>query len=155
MNEVQTETINKLINEQNGTLKASIRKRIWVMVVLLIFVISYMTFITISLARTVTPENISDIMVGIMVENAPAARKNLVAAAQGSIPMVVDAGVQQLHGVLPEARMLLLQQVEASMPKLSEEFYQMLAADIDRYFREQNMVVGSLIEKIDNREKRA
>ena len=154
MNEVQTETINKLINEQNSILKSGIRKRFWVMVCLLVFVISYMTFITISLARTVTPENISDIMVGIMVENAPAARKNLVTVAQGSIPMVVDTGVQQIYGVMPEVRNLLLHQVEASLPKLSEEFYQMLAADIDKYFSEQNMVVGSLIEKIDNKDKR-
>jgi adenine C2-methylase RlmN of 23S rRNA A2503 and tRNA A37 len=49
----------------------------------------------------------------------------------------------------------MLQQVEASLPQLSEEFYQMLADDIDKYFVEQNMVVSSLIEKIDSEEKRA
>lgn len=155
MNEAQIETISQLINEQNSTLKSGIQKRIWIMVGLLVFVIGYMTFITISLARSVTPENISDIMVGTMVENAPAARKNMVAVAENSIPVVVDTGVQQLYGLLPEVRHLLLQQVETSLPKLSEEFYQLLADDIDRYFNEQNMVVSSLIEKIDNKDKRA
>jgi len=155
MNEAQIETISQLINEQNSTLRSGIQKRIWIMVGLLVFVIGYMTFITISLARSVTPENISDIMVGTMVENAPAARKNMVAVAENSIPVVVDTGVQQLYGLLPEVRHLLLQQVETSLPKLSEEFYQLLADDIDRYFNEQNMVVSSLIEKIDNKDKRA
>ena len=155
MNEAQIETINQLINEQNNTLRSGIQKRIWIMVGLLVFVIGYMTFITISLARSVTPENVSDIMVGTMVENAPAARKNLVAVAESSIPVVVDTGVQQLYGLLPEVRHLLLQQVETSLPKLSDEFYQLLADDIDRYFNEQNMVVSSLIEKIDNKDKRA
>lgn len=154
MNEAQIETINQLINEQNSTLKSGIQKRIWIMVGLLVFVIGYMTFITISLARSVTPENISDIMVGTMVENAPAARKNMVAVAENSIPVVVDTGVQQLYSLLPEIRKLLLYQVETSLPKLSEEFYQLLADDIDRYFNEQNMVVSSLIEKIDNKDKR-
>ncbi len=155
MNEAQFETLNQLINEQNNTLKSSIQKRVWIMVGLLVFVIGYMTFISISLARSVTPENIADIMVGTMVENAPAARKNMVAVAENSIPIVVDTGVQQLYGLLPEVRKLLLYQVEASLPKLSEEFYQILADDIDRYFNEQNMVVNSLIEKIDNKDKRA
>ena len=155
MNEAQIETLNKLINEQNNTLRSGIQKRVWIMVGLLVFVIGYMTFISISLARSVTPENIADIMVGTMVENAPAARKNMVAVAENSIPIVVDTGVQQLYGLLPEVRKLLLYQVEASLPKLSEEFYQILADDIDRYFNEQNMVVSSLIEKIDNKDKRA
>ena len=155
MNEAQFETLNQLINEQNNTLRSGIQKRVWIMVGLLVFVIGYMTFISISLARSVTPENIADIMVGTMVENAPAARKNMVAVAENSIPIVVDTGVQQLYGLLPEVRKLLLYQVEASLPKLSEEFYQILADDIDRYFNEQNMVVSSLIEKIDNKDKRA
>lgn len=155
MNEAQIETISQLINEQNSTLRSGIQKRIWIMVGLLVFVLGYMTFITISLARSVTPENISDIMVGTMVENAPAARKNMVAVAENAIPVVVDTGVQQLYGLLPEVRKLLLYQVEASLPKLSEEFYQLLADDIDRYFVEQNMVVSSLIERIDNEDKRA
>jgi len=93
-------------------------------------------------------------MVGAMVENAPAARKNMVTVAEDSIPAVVDTGVQQLYGLLPEVRKLLLYQVEASLPQLSEEFYQILADDIDKYFTEQDMVVSSLIEKIDNKEKR-
>ena len=155
MNEAQFETLNQLINEQNNTLRSGIQKRVWIMVGLLVFVIGYMTFISISLARSVTPENIADIMVGTMVENAPAARKNMVAVAENSIPIVVDTGVQQLYGLLPEVRKLLLYQVEASLPKLSEEFYQILADDIGRYFNEQNMVVSSLIEKIDNKDKRA
>jgi hypothetical protein len=154
MNEAQIETIDQLINEQNRTFKSGIQKRIWVMVGLLVFVIGYMTFITISLARSVTPDNVSDIMVGAMVENAPAARKNMVTVAEDSIPAVVDTGVQQLYGLLPEVRKLLLYQVEASLPQLSEEFYQILADDIDKYFTEQDMVVSSLIEKIDNKEKR-
>ena len=154
MNELQIETIDQLINEQSRILKSSIQKRIWVMVGLLVFVVGYMTFITISLARSVTPDNVSDIMIGAMVENAPAARKNLVAVAEDSIPAVVDTGVQQLYGLLPEVRKLMLHQVEASLPQLSEEFYQMLADDIDKYFAGQDMVISSLIEKIDNKEKR-
>jgi hypothetical protein len=154
MNEAQIETIEQLINEQNRTFNSGIQKRIWVMVGLLVFVIGYMTFITISLARSVTPDNVSDIMVGAMVENAPAARKNMVTVAEDSIPAVVDTGVQQLYGLLPEVRKLLLYQVEASLPQLSEEFYQILADDIDKYFTEQDMVVSSLIEKIDNKGKR-
>ena len=154
MNEAQIETIDQLINEQNRTFKSGIQKRIWVMVGLLVFVIGYMTFITISLARSFSPDNGSDIMVGAMVENAPAARKNMVTVAEDSIPAVVDTGVQQLYGLLPEVRKLLLYQVEASLPQLSEEFYQILADDIDKYFTEQDMVVSSLIEKIDNKEKR-
>jgi hypothetical protein len=154
MSEAQIETIDQLINEQNRTFKSGIQKRIWIMVGLLVFVIGYMTFITISLARSVTPDNVSDIMVGAMVENAPAARKNMVTVAEDSIPAVVDTGVQQLYGLLPEVRKLLLYQVEASLPQLSEEFYQILADDIDKYFTEQDMVVSSLIEKIDNKEKR-
>ena len=94
-------------------------------------------------------------MVGAMVESAPAARKNLVAVAEDSIPAVVDTGVQQLYGLLPEVRKLMLHQVEASLPQLSEEFYQMLADDIDKYFAGQDMVINSLVEKIDNKEKRA
>ena len=154
MNDTQIETIDKLINEQNRMMTSGIQKRIWVMVGLLVFVIGYMTFITISLARSVTPDNVSDIMVGAMVENAPAARKNMVTVAEDSIPAVVDTGVQQLYGLLPEVRKLLLYQVEASLPQLSEEFYQILADDIDKYFTEQDMVVSSLIEKIDNKGKR-
>ena len=155
MNESQFETLTQLVNEQNNSLRSGIQKRIWIMVGLLVFVIGYMTFITISLARTVTPENISDIMVAAMIENAPAARQNMVTVAENSIPLVVDTGVQQLYGALPEVRSQLLHQVEASLPQLSEEFYQMLANDINRYFAEQDMVVNSLIEKIDNDEKRA
>jgi hypothetical protein len=155
MNEAQIETLIQLFDEQNRTLRSGIQRRIWIMVGLLVFVIGYMTFISISLARSVTPENISDIMIGAMVENAPAARQNMVTIAENSIPVVVDTGVQQLYGVLPEARSMLLHQVESSLPKLSEEFYQMLADDIDRYFAEQDMVVSSLIDKIDNSEKRA
>ena len=154
MNEAQIETIDQLINEQNRILKSGVQKKIWIMVGLLVFVFGYMTFITISLARSVTPDNVSDIMVGAMVENAPAARKNLISVAEGSIPVVVDTGIQQLYGFLPEIRKLMLQQVEASLPRLSEEFYQMLADDIDKYFAEQDMVIDSLIEKIDNKEKR-
>jgi hypothetical protein len=154
MNEAQIETIDQLINEQNRTFNSGIQKRIWGMVGLLVFVIGYMTFITISLARSVTPDNVSDIMVGAMVENAPAARKNMVTVAEDSIPAVVDTGVQQLYGLLPEVRKLLLYQVEASLPQLSEEFYQILADDIDKYFTEQDMVVSSLVEKIDNKKKR-
>ena len=154
MNELQIETIDQLINEQSRILKSSIQKRIWIMVGLLVFVVGYMTFITISLARSVTPDTVSDVMVGAMVENAPAARKNLVAVAEDSIPAVVDTGVQQLYGLLPEVRKLMLHQVEASLPQLSEEFYQMLADDIDKYFAGQDMVISSLIEKIDNKEKR-
>ena len=154
MNELQIETIDQLINEQSRILKSSIQKRIWIMVGLLVFVVGYMTFITISLARSVTPDTVSDVMVGAMVENAPAARKNLVAVAEDSIPAVVDTGIQQLYGLLPEVRKLMLHQVEASLPQLSEEFYQMLADDIDKYFAGQDMVISSLIEKIDNKEKR-
>jgi hypothetical protein len=154
MNELQIETIDQLINEQSRILKSGIQKRIWIMVGLLVFVVGYMTFITISLARSVTPDDVSDVMVGAMVESAPAARKNLVAVAEDSIPAVVDTGVQQLYGLLPEVRKLMLHQVEASLPQLSEEFYQMLADDIDKYFTGQDVVISSLIEKIDNREKR-
>ena len=154
MNELQIETIDQLINEQSRILKSSIQKRIWIMVGLLVFVVGYMTFITISLARSVTPDTVSDVMVGAMVENAPAARKNLVAVAEDSIPAVVDTGIQQLYGLLPEVRKLMLHQVEASLPQLSEEFYQKLADDIDKYFAGQDMVISSLIEKIDNKEKR-
>ena len=154
MNEAQIETIDQLINEQNRILKSGVQKKIWIMVGLLVFVFGYMTFITISLARSVTPDNVSDIMVGAMVENAPATRKNLISVAEGAIPVVVDTGIQQLYGFLPEIRKLMLQQVEASLPRLSEEFYQMLADDIDKYFAEQDMVIDSLIEKIDNKEKR-
>ena len=68
--------------------------------------------------------------------------------------MVVDTGIQQIYGLLPEIRQLMIQQVQASMPQLSEEFYQMLADDIDKYFAEQDMVIDSLIDKIDNKEKR-
>ena len=154
MNEAQFETIDQLINEQNRILRSGIQKRIWIMVGLLVFVVGYMTFITISLARSVTPDNVSDVMVGAMVDNAPAARRNLVNVAEDSIPVVVDTGIQQLYGLLPEVRTLMLHQVESSLPQLSEEFYQMLAYDIDRYFTEQDSVVSSLIDKIDNKEKR-
>jgi hypothetical protein len=154
MNEAQIETIDQLINEQNRVLKSGIQKRIWIMAGLLIFVIGYMTFITITLARTVTPDTVSDVMVGTMVDNAPAARRNLITAAAGSIPLVVDTGIQQLYGLLPEIRGLMLQQVEASLPRLSEEFYQMLADDIDKYFAMQDTVLTSLVDKIDNEEKR-
>jgi len=154
MNKAQIETIDKLINEQNRILKSGVQKKIWIMAGLLVFVIGYMTFITISLARSVTPDNVSDVMVGAMVQNAPAARRNLITVVEGSIPVVVDTGIQQIYGLLPEIRQLMIHQVEASMPQLSEEFYQMLAADIDKYFTEQDMVVDSLIEKIDNKEKR-
>ena len=154
MNKAQIETIDKLINEQNRILKSGVQKKIWIMAGLLVFVIGYMTFITISLARSVTPDNISDVMVGAMVQNAPAARRNLITVAEGSIPVVVDTGIQQIYGLLPEIRQLMIQQVQASMPQLSEEFYQMLAEDIDKYFAEQDMVIDSLIDKIDNKEKR-
>ena len=154
MNKAQIETIDKLINEQNRILKSGAQKKIWIMAGLLVFVIGYMTFITISLARSVTPDNVSDVMVGAMVQNAPAARRNLITVAEGSIPVVVDTGIQQLYGLLPEIRQLMIQQVQASMPQLSEEFYQMLAEDIDKYFAEQDMVIDSLIDKIDNKEKR-
>ena len=155
MNKAQIETIDKLINEQNRILKSGVQKKIWIMAGLLVFVIGYMTFITISLARSVTPDNISDVMVGAMVQNAPAARRNLITVAEGSIPVVVDTGIQQIYGLLPEIRQLMIQQVQASMPQLSEEFYQMLAGDIDKYFAEQDMVINSLIDTIDNKEKRA
>ena len=154
MNKAQIETIDKLINEQNRILKSGVQKKIWIMAGLLMFVIGYMTFITISLARSVTPDNVSDVMVGAMVQNAPAARRNLITVAEGSIPVVVDTGIQQIYGLLPEIRQLMIQQVQASMPQLSEEFYQMLAEDIDKYFAEQDMVIDSLIDKIDNKEKR-
>ena len=154
MNKAQIETIDQLINEQNRILKSGVQKKIWIMAGLLVFVIGYMTFITISLARSVTPDNVSDVMVGAMVQNAPAARRNLITVAEGSIPVVVDTGIQQIYGLLPEIRQLMIQQVEASMPQLSEEFYQMLAEDIDKYFAEQDMVIDSLIDKIDNKEKR-
>ena len=154
MNKAQIETIDKLINEQNRILKSGVQKKIWIMAGLLVFVIGYMTFITISLARSVTPDNVSDVMVGAMVQNAPAARRNLITVAEGSIPVVVDTGIQQIYGLLPEIRQLMIQQVQASMPQLSEEFYQMLADDIDKYFAEQDMVIDSLIDKIDNKEKR-
>ena len=154
MNKAQIETIDKLINEQNRILKSGVKKKIWIMAGLLVFVIGYMTFITISLARSVTPDNVSDVMVGAMVQNAPAARRNLITVAEGSIPVVVDTGIQQIYGLLPEIRQLMIQQVQASMPQLSEEFYQMLAEDIDKYFAEQDMVIDSLIDKIDNKEKR-
>ena len=154
MNEAQIETIDQLINEQNRILKSGVQKKIWIMVGLLVFVVGYMTFITITLARTVTPDNVSDVMVGAMVENAPAARRNLITVAEGSIPVVVDTGIQQLYGLLPEVRKLMLQQVEASLPRLSEDFYQMLAEDIDKYFTEQDMVMDSIIEKIDDKKKR-
>jgi len=154
MNKAQIETIDKLINEQNRILKSGVQKKIWIMAGLLVFVIGYMTFITISLARSVTPDNVSDVMVGAMVQNAPAARRNLITVAEGSIPVVVDTGIQQIYGLLPEIRQLMIQQVQASMPQLSEEFYQMLAEDIDKYFADQDMVIDSLIDKIDNKEKR-
>ena len=154
MNKAQIETIDKLINEQNRILKSGVQRKIWIMAGLVVFVIGYMTFITISLARSVTPDNISDVMVGAMVQNAPAARRNLITVAEGSIPVVVDTGIQQLYGLLPEIRQLMIQQVQASMPQLSEEFYQMLAEDIDKYFAEQDMVIDSLIDKIDTKEKR-
>ena len=154
MNKAQIETIDKLINEQNRILKSGVQRKIWIMAGLLVFVIGYMTFITISLARSVTPDNVSDVMVGAMVQNAPAARRNLITVAEGSIPVVVDTGIQQIYGLLPEIRQLMIQQVQASMPQLSEEFYQMLAEDIDKYFAEQDMVIDSLIDKIDNKEKR-
>ena len=155
MNKAQIETIDKLINEQNRILKSGAQKKIWIMAGLLLFVIGYMTFITISLARSVTPDNVSDVMVGAMVQNAPAARRNLITVAEGSIPVVVDTGIQQIYGLLPEIRQLMIQQVQASMPQLSEEFYQMLAEDIDKYFADQDMVINSLIDKIDTKEKRA
>ena len=155
MNKAQIETIDQLINEQNRILKSSVQRKIWIMAGLLVFVIGYMTFITISLARSVTPDNVSDVMVGAMVQNAPAARRNLITVAEGSIPVVVDTGIQQIYGLLPEIRQLMIQQVQASMPQLSEEFYQMLAGDIDKYFAEQDMVINSLIDTIDNKEKRA
>jgi hypothetical protein len=155
MNKAQIETIDKLINEQNRILKSGVQRKIWIMAGLLVFVIGYMTFITISLARSVTPDNVSDVMVGAMVQNAPAARRNLITVAEGSIPVVVDTGIQQIYGLLPEVRQLMIQQVQASMPQLSEEFYQMLADDIDKYFTEQDMVIDSLIDKIDNKDKRA
>lgn len=154
MNKAQIETIDKLINEQNRILKSDVQRKIWIMAGLLVFVIGYMIFITISLARSVTPDNVSDVMVGAMVQNAPAARRNLITVAEGSIPVVVDTGIQQIYGLLPEIRQLMIQQVEASMPQLSEEFYQMLADDIDKYFAEQDMVIDSLIDKIDTKEKR-
>ena len=154
MNKAQIETIDKLINEQNRILESGVHKKIWIMAGLLVFVIGYMTFITISLARSVTPDNVSDVMVGAMVQNAPAARRNLITVAEGSIPVAVDTGIQQIYGLLPEIRQLMIQQVQASMPQLSEEFYQMLAEDIDKYFAEQDMVIDSLIDKIDNKEKR-
>lgn len=154
MNKAQIETIDKLINEQNRILKSGVQRKIWIMAGLLVFVIGYMTFITISLARSVTPDNVSDVMVGAMVQNAPAARRNLITVAEGSIPVVVDTGIQQIYGLLPEIRQLMIQQVQASMPQLSEEFYQMLAEDIDKYFADQDMVIDSLIDKIDNKEKR-
>jgi hypothetical protein len=154
MNKAQIETIDKLINEQNRILKSGVQKKIWIMAGLLVFVIGYMTFITISLTRSVTPDNVSDVMVGAMVQNAPAARRNLITVAEGSIPVVVDTGIQQIYGLLPEIRQLMIQQVQASMPQLSEEFYQMLAEDIDKYFAEQDIVIDSLIDKIDNKEKR-
>ena len=154
MNKAQIETIDKLINEQNRILKSGVQKKIWIMAGLLVFVIGYMTFITISLARSVTPDNVSDVMIGAMVQNAPAARRNLITVAEGSIPVAVDTGIQQIYGLLPEIRQLMIQQVQATMPQLSEEFYQMLAEDIDKYFAEQDMVIDSLIDKIDNKEKR-
>jgi hypothetical protein len=155
MNKAQIKTIDQLINEQNRILKSGVKKKIWIMAGLLVFVIGYMTFITISLARSVTPDNVSAVMVGAMVQNAPAARRNLITVAEGSIPVVVDTGIQQIYGLLPEVRQLMIQQVQASMPQLSEEFYQMLADDIDKYFTEQDMVIDSLIDKIDNKDKRA
>ena len=155
MDTAQIETIDQLINEQNRILKSGIQKKIWTMVGLLIFVIGYMTFITITLAQSVTPDNVSDIMVGAMVDKAPTARKNLISVAEDSIPVVVDTGIQQLYGLLPEVRELMLQQVETSLPRLSEEFYQMLADDINKYFTQQDMVIDSLIEKIDDQKKRA
>ena len=154
MNKAQIETIDQLINEQNRSLKSGVQRKVWIMAGLLVFVIGYMTFITISLARSVTPDNVSDVMVGAMVQNAPAARRNLITVAEGSIPVAVDTGIQQIYGLLPEIRQLMIQQVQASMPQLSEEFYQMLAEDIDKYFTEQDMVIDSLIDKIDNKEKR-
>jgi hypothetical protein len=154
MNSAQLDTIAQLIDEQNRTLNAGIQKRIWIMVALLVFVIGYMTFITVSLARTVTPDNISDIMVGAMVENAPAARNSLVTAAGDAIPMVVDTGFKQIHELLPEIRAIMLHQVEASLPRLSEDFYQILGNDIDRYFVSHDMVLDSIVEKIDTPEKR-
>jgi hypothetical protein len=154
MNKAQIETIDQLINEQNRVLKSGIRRKIWTMIALLIFVVCYMSFITISLARSVTPDNVSDVMVGAMVENAPAARRNLITVAESSIPVVVDTGIQQLYGILPEVRKLMLQQVEAALPRLSEDFYQILTHDIDKYFAEQDMVLDSIIEKIDDKEKR-
>jgi len=154
MNETQIETISQLINKQNHILKSGVQRKIWVMTGLLIFIIGYMTFITITLARSVTPDNVSDVMVGAMVQNAPAARKNLITVAEGSIPVVVDTGIQQLYALLPEVRKIMLQQVETSLPRLSEELYLLMADDIDKYFTEQDMVIDSLIEKIDNAEKR-
>ena len=154
MNSEKIDNIDRLINEQNRTLRSGIRNRTWVMAGLLVFVIGYMSFITITLARTVTPDSVSDVMVGTMVGNAPAARQSLITAAESSIPLVVDSGISQIYSLMPEVRRLMLHQVEMSLPRLSEDFYQLLARDIDRYFSLHDEVTDSLIEKIDNREKR-
>lgn len=148
------DALRKLIEEQHATLKSGLRVRRWVTGGLVVFVLIYLSVITISVASTFTPENLADVALGAMAENAPQIRGKMVRAADESIPGVVDHGIQQLYDLMPMFRQAFLEQLENIIPEMPPEFYDRLARDIEVYFQEHKQVVDSLVAGIDSPEER-
>lgn len=154
MSDAQIKKLQQMLTEQNDALKSGLNKRIWLIAGAVIFVFAYMTFITMSLARTITPETVADMVLGYTAENGPILRTKMVKIAEENIPAVIDTGVQQLYKQLPELRTSLQNQVEAIYPQLPEDFYQDLAAQLDVYFQQKSDVIASILTEIDTETER-
>jgi hypothetical protein len=152
--EQRIENLQKLISEQNSTLKAGLQKRMWVTVGLVVFVLCYMTFITISIGRTMKPENVADMVLGTMVMKAPEIRTGVIKTAEDSIPGLIDSGFEQAYAILPQLREILKDQVESAFPPLPPEFYEQIAREVDIHFSSHQEIMESLLEKMDNEQKR-
>lgn len=146
--------LHELISEQNKNLKSGLQKRLWITVGLVVFVLCYMTFITISIARTMKPENVADMVLGTMVMKAPDVRARVIQSAENAIPGLIDNGFEQAYAILPQLREVLQDEVESAIPDMPPEFYQQVADDVKVHFSAHQGIMKSLMAKIDTEAER-
>ncbi len=132
--------------------RSSLKKTRLAGVILLVFVLGYMSFITINLVKFLEPKNAAEVANGVIAEQVDQKASDIAAQLKIKIPSLIAQLPEFVLGKLPEYREALENKVETDLTDYCLSASAHMGKQLDDFLVEHKASIGNLLKTADDKE---
>lgn len=142
----------QFVAEELEKARSSLKKTRLVGIILLVFVASYMSFITISLTGFLEPKNAAEVANGVIAEQVDLKATDIADQLKTKIPSLIAQLPDFVVGKLPEYREALENKVETDLTDYCLTASAHMGKQMDDFLVEHKENIGTLLKTADDKE---